>query len=549
MTQPTRPTRPTRHGGIVLVDALLQQGVSVVTCVPGESFLPVLDGLHDVTDQIRLVVAKHEAGAASMAEAYGKLTQRAGVCLVTRGPGAMHAAIAVHTADQDATPMVLMVGQVSSHKRGRAGFQEFDAAQVFGSMAKEVLRTETPDRIPEVVARAFRMAESGRRGPVVVELPEDVLTAEVAAPTWSRLDPVESTPSAAEMAAVAGILEQAERPLIVVGRGPWSEPARLDLDTFARRHGIPVVAAFRCQDYIGTESDSYAGHLAFTIDPELHDLAEGADVVLAIGGQLGDVDTQGYSLWSGATPRPRVVHVVTDTVDANRHLPTERVILSSGPAFVRALQDVDPTVPRDRSRFDRARQDQITRSTPSDDDLLSTVMGHLREHLPEEAVLCNGAGNYAVWVHRYARYPRFGSQLAPVSGAMGYGLPAGTMASVLNDERPVVVFGGDGCLLMSIQEMATVAEQGLSPVVIAVNNGIYGTIRMHQEKAYPGRVSGTHVNGPDFVALAQAFGFEGHRAHTLAEFVAGWESAVASGRPALIELRTDPHLLAPGLRI
>ncbi|WP_131104524.1 thiamine pyrophosphate-dependent enzyme [Ornithinimicrobium sufpigmenti] len=537
-----------RHGGHILVQALLEQGVEVVTCVPGESFLPVLDGLHDVSDRIRLVVAKHEGGAGSMAEAYGKLTQRAGVCLVTRGPGAMHAAVAVHTAQQDATPLVLMIGQVSSRTRGRGSFQEHDAASVFGSMAKAVLRLETADRIPEIVARAFRVAESGRRGPVVVELPEDVLHAQVELEVWPRLPPLEAGPSTADLAAISDVLRKAERPLIVVGRGPWSEDARLGLETFALRNGIPVLAAFRCQDYIGTDSPAYCGHLSFTLDPTLQALTSEADLVLAIGGQLGDVDTQGYGLWSDPRSRPRLLHAVTDPVDANRHLPAEHLILASGPALVRALEGARLTVDRHPAWLERARSEQAARSVPAVDDVLGGMMAYLAEVLPPEAVVCSGAGNYAVWVHRYMPYRRFGSQLAPASGAMGYGLPAGTMASLLDRDRPVVVFGGDGCLLMSVQELATVSEHGLTPVIVVVNNGIYGTIRMHQERTFPGRTSGTDVHGPDFVALARAFGLEARRVGTVAEFAEAWQSLTGRGKAVLIEVVTDPDVLAPGLR-
>lgn len=537
-----------RHGGQALVDALLAQEVEVVTCVPGESFLPVLDGLHDVQDRIRLVVAKHEAGAGNMAEAYGKLTQKAGVCLVTRGPGAMHAAIAVHTAQQDATPMVLMVGQVSSRKRGRAGFQEIDCARVFGSMAKEVLRLETSERIPETIARAFRVAESGRRGPVVVEMPEDVLNAEVEAQPWDRLDPVEATISQADLAELEKRLQQAERPLLVVGRGPWSEQARRNLESFAMRNGIPVLAAFRCQDYVGTDSPAYAGHLAFSIDPAMVALTAEADLVVAIGGQLGDVDTQGYTLWSDPATQPDLVHVVADPVDANHHLQTVQVVHSSGRTFVRALEQHRLTVERPRDWLARARSEQARRVIPADGDLLGGIMAFLARELPEDAVVCNGAGNYAVWVHRFAPYRRFGSQLAPASGAMGYGIPAGVMAAVLDDSRPVVAFAGDGCFLMSVQELATIAEQGVTPVLVVVNNGIYGTIRMHQEKKFPGRVSGTDIANPDLVALAESFGFRAHRADTVDGFVGAWADVRASGRPALIEVVTDPDLLTPEVR-
>lgn len=537
-----------RHGGHVLVEALLAQQVEVVTCVPGESFLPVLDGLHDVCDRIRLVVAKHEAGAGSMAEAYGKLTQRAGVCLVTRGPGAMHAAIAVHTAQQDATPMILMVGQVSAHTRGRSAFQEFDAAQVFGSMAKEVLRLETPERIPEVIARAFRVAESGRRGPVVVELPEDVLQASVSSAVWPRLDPVEASVNAADLAAVVGELDRSERPLIVVGRGPWSDAARIDLESFSVRNGIPVLAAFRCQDYIGTDAASYAGHLSFSIDPALQSLTARADLVLAIGGHLGDIDTQSYTLWADPETRPDIIQVVADPIDANRHLPTSRVVVASGRRFVDALESTGLSSTRDRGWLQRARAEQVARSVPTPGDLLGGIVSHLRKALPDQAVICNGAGNYAVWVHRFAPYRSFGSQLAPASGAMGYGLPAGAMAAIVDPGRPVVVFGGDGCLLMSVQELATITEQRAKVVVIVVNNGIYGTIRMHQERTFPGRVSGTTVAGPDFVALAEAFGLHARRVRTLPEFVAAWESIAEGEGAALIEVMTDPDLLAPGVR-
>lgn len=536
-----------RHGGQVLVEALLEQGVEVVTCVPGESFLPVLDGLHDVADRIRLVVAKHEGGAGSMAEAYGKLTQRAGVCLVTRGPGAMHAAVAVHTAQQDATPLVLMVGQVSAQTRGRSGFQEFDATQVFGSMAKVVLRLETAERIPEIVSRAFRVAESGRRGPVVLELPEDVLHQQVESAVWPRLAPLEATPSAADLETVTRLLTRSRRPLLVVGRGPWSEDARTDVQSFAMRNGIPVLAAFRCQDYVGTESPAYAGHLSFTLDPALQALTTEADLVLALGGQLGDVDTQGYALWSDERSRPVMLHAVADPVDANRHLPVDHVVFASGQALMHALEANRVTVPRETDWLERAREQQTARTVPTAGDVLGEIMAYLTEHLPPESVVCNGAGNYAIWVHRFAPYRRFGTQLAPASGAMGYGLPAGTMASLLDDDRPIVIFGGDGCLLMSVQELATVVEHGLTPVVVVVNNGIYGTIRMHQERTYPGRHSGTDVCGPDFVALARSFGLEASSVRTVDEFATAWQELSNCGKAALIEVVTDPELLAPGV--
>lgn len=537
-----------RHGGRILVEALLAQEVEVVTCVPGESFLPVLDGLHDVSDRIRLVVTKHEAGAGNMAEAYGKLTQKAGVCMVTRGPGAMHAAIAVHTAAQDATPMLLLVGQVSSRKRGRAGFQEVDFARVFGSMAKEVLRLETVDRIPETIARAIRVAESGRRGPVVVELPEDVLNEDAEVLPWTRLPAAQPRVGAHDLAEFQERLARAERPLLVIGRGPWSESARQELQSFAVRNGIPVLAAFRCQDYIGTDSPAYAGHLTFSLDPALAGLTAEADLVIAVGGQLGDVDTQGYTLWSDPSTRPDIVHVTTDPIDANHHLPAVQVIVATGTSFVRALEDECVTVSRPTGRLERARQQQIERHTPSEGDVLAGIVCHLADNLGEDAVICNGAGNYAVWVHRFARYPRFGSQLAPASGAMGYGLPAAVMASVLNDSRPVVGIAGDGCFMMSVQELATICEQGLTPILIVVNNGIYGTIRMHQEKTFPGRVSGTDISNPNFVQLAESFGFSAHRVDTVEGFAQAWSQVSGAERPALIEVVTDPDLLAPGVR-
>lgn len=537
----------TVSAGRLLVQSLLDQGLRQYTSVPGESFLPVLDALQDLPET-NLTVFRHESPAAHAAEAQGTLTGRPGVCFVTRGPGAMHAAVAVHTADQDATPLLLFVGQVARADRGRGAFQEFDAHQVFSSMTKWVATIDMAERIPETIARAVRMATTGRPGPVVIELPEDMLY-EQTAPQRAR--PVRST----ERRAVDGLaalvtdeLDHARRPLVVLGRGGWGTEQHADLAAFAERNALPVVTAWRCQDLIDNTSPSYIGHLSLSVEPDLVDVVEEADFVLGIGGHFGDVDTHGYQMLAPAGGR-RVMHIAHAPEDLDRYVHTDTAVLASSGEALRSLRtvQVDSTAWQERTAL--AHQAYLARRTPAHDDALALAISWLSERLPADACVTNGAGNYAIWVHRYFQYRQFGSQLAPTSGAMSYGLPAGIGAAELDPERPVVAFGGDGCFGMSAMELATVAARDLPVISVVVNNDAYGTIRMHQEREYPGRVTGTTLVNPDFAALARTFGVPGVTVTTFEEFRTAADEALSRGGPALIELRTDVSEISPTMRL
>lgn len=535
-----------RSGGKIIVDNLIVQGVKSVSCVPGESYLPVLDALGESADQISLIVCRHEAAAGNMAEAYGKLTGKAGVVAVTRGPGAMHAAIAVHTAEQDATPLILLVGQVSSQDRGRGGFQEIDCGKVFGSIAKWVVSLDTIDRIPETIARAVRIAEGGRPGPVVIEMPENVLSEMSDVADALPIAALRAAPTPEGLAELTQALSAAERPVVLVGRGPWSQLATDRLEEFARRNDLPVVTAFRCQDRLDNTSEFYVGHLGLAADAALVARIEAADVIIAIGGHLGDAETKGYGILGPNTERT-LVHVSTDPIDLDRYVRADIAIQSDALALLDTLSDF--TVPRPRWAEWRAqfRAEEVARTTlPEDEnDVLAQILGWLRESTAPDTAIANGAGNYTAWVHQFFHYRRFGSQLAPASGAMGYGLPAGLAAKALHPERTVVVFAGDGCFMMASPELATAKAYGLNVIVVVVNNEMFGTIRLHQEMRFPNRVSGTDLVNPSFSAYAQAFGLPGTTVRTLEDFTAAFVAAESGGTPALIEVLTDPDRALP----
>jgi acetolactate synthase-1/2/3 large subunit len=539
-----------RSGGRILVDNLISQGVTSVSCVPGESYLPVLDALGESADSISLFVCRHEAAAGNMAEAYGKLTSRAGVVAVTRGPGAMHAAIAVHTAQQDATPIILLVGQVSSADRGRGGFQEIDCGKVFGSIAKWVVSLDTIDRIPETIARAVRIAESGRPGPVVVEMPENVLSELSDVDDVQPVAPLRAAPTPAGLADLKRVLSAAERPLVLVGRGPWSQLASDRLEQFVSRNDLPVLAAFRCQDRIDNTANFYVGHLGLAADAALIARVEAADVIIAIGGHLGDAETKGYEIL-GPNPDRTVVHVSNDPIDLDRYVRADIAIQSDALALLDALADFEILNPQwAQWRAECRAEEEIRSMLPEDpDDVLAQIVGWLRESTAPETIVANGAGNYAAWVHQFFHYRRFGSQLAPASGAMGYGLPAGLAAKVLHPERTVVVFAGDGCFMMASPELATAKAYGLNVIVVVVNNEMFGTIRLHQERRYPNRVSGTDLVNPSFSAYAQAFGLPGTTVRTLEDFTVAFNAAESSGKPSLIEVLTDPDRALPRCRL
>ncbi len=536
-----------RTGGRILVDQLVVHGCEVAFGVPGESYLAVLDALHDAP--VRYVACRHEVGAANMAEAYGKLTGRPGVCMVTRGPGATHASCGVHTAFQDATPMILLIGQVGRGMMGRDAFQEIDYRQMFGPMAKWVAQVEQAERIPELVSRAFHAAMSGRPGPVVLALPEDMLVEESDVPDAQAYAPVAAECDAADVRRARELLGGARRPLVVVGGAPWSDEAHAALTAWCAESELPVASSWRCQDYVDNSSPAYVGHLGVGPDPRLAERLRTADVLLAIGSRLGEITTSGYRLVTPPSPSQTLVHVQADPDDLGRVYRPALAVTSSPARFAVALAGLSPLDgSARRSELEQARADYLDtlRHRPLPGDLgMGEVMAYLRERLPDDAVVTNGAGNFSVWAHRFYSFRRFRTQLAPRSGAMGYGLRAALTAKLLHPERIVVAFAGDGDFLMTGQELATAVQYELPVVVLVVNNGMYGTIRMHQERLYPGRVSGTDLVNPDFAALARAYGAFGSAVERSEDFPAAFDEAIGSGRPALLELRVDPEALTP----
>jgi acetolactate synthase-1/2/3 large subunit len=536
-----------RTGARILVDQLLLHGVDTAFCVPGESYIAVLDALYDAP--IRLISCRHEAAAANMAEAYGKLTGRPGICLVTRGPGATHASVGVHTAYQDSTPMILLVGQVPRGMLGREAFQELDYPAVFGGLAKWAAQVDRAERMPELLARAFAVATEGRPGPVVLALPEDARGAESGAPEGAPARPARPTPDAAGLARLRGLLAGSERPLAIVGEGGWSAQAAVDVLVFAEANELPVAASFRCQDYVDNGSRVYAGHLTIGSDPKLAQRVRDADLVLAVGGRLGDITTGGYALLEVPKPRQTLVHVHPDPDELGRVYEPELGIVSGLPEFAaaaRLLASVDASHRRDWTEAARADYLANLRHSPAPGGVdLGEVMAHLRGRLPKHAIFTCGAGNFTVWAHRFYEFSRYGTQLAPRSGAMGYGVPAALAAKVVHPDRVVVCLAGDGDFMMASQELATAVQYELPVVVLVVNNRMYGTIRMHQERLYPGRVSGTDLVNPNFAAHAASFGAYGEIVERTEEFPAALERALEAGRPAVVELRVDPEQITP----
>lgn len=543
-----------RSGGRILVEALLANGADFGYCVPGESYLDLLDALYDVRDEFSLVVCRHEAGAANMAEAYGKLTGRPGLAFVTRGPGATHASIGVHTAMQDATPMILLIGQVPREMMGRGAFQEVDFAAMFAPLAKWAAQIDSAARIPEFINRAYAVATSGRPGPVVLAIPEDVFEEESNAVVAAPAPQGRAGVDAVSIRALHDELGHAKRPLLIVGGGPWSEQASHDLAQFALANALPVLVEFRCQDYLDNAHPSYVGELGLGLDKTLADRVRNADVVLALGARLGDIVTDGYQLFAIPEPKQRLLLVSPDPNELGRVYRPAVGVVADPAAAIAALRATSPIEARPWAPVTASMREEYLKRGQASPAVahgvdFAAVVRHLRERLPSETIVTNGAGNYTVWVRRYFAFHEFGTQLAPRSGAMAYGLPAAIAAKLLHPDRPVVCFAGDGCFAMASSELATAAMYNAAILVIVVNNGMYGTIRMHQEKRFPHRVSGTDLSNPDFAALAQACGAFGARVERTEEFGAVLEEALASGRPALIELIVDRHVLTPTLTL
>ena len=535
-----------RSGGKVLVDQLELNGIDLAFCLPGESFLPVLDALYD--SPIRLVSCRHEHGAANAAEAYGKLTGRPGICLVTRGPGATQAAVGVHTARQDSTPMLLLVGQVPRAFRGREAWQELDYDGVFGSIAKGAWEVESAERLPEDLARAFSLALSGRPGPVVLALPEDVLSETTEAADAPQVVVARLAPSDNDLMRLRELLASSERPLVVVGEGGWTQQTGEDVRAFCEANELPVACAFRCQDFVDNHSPSYAGILGIAMDERIAARLRDADLVLAIGGRLGEVPTRRYTLVEPPRPHQTLIHVHPEPGELGRVFETDLGIVASLPEFAAQLRELELTVPRWRewTRAARADYEANLRHEPVEGPIdLGEIMAFLRGRLPPDAIQTCGAGNFTVWAHRFAEFTQYGTQLGPRSGSMGYGVAAAVAAKLVHPDRIALCFTGDGDFVMSSPEFATAVQYELPIVVLLVNNGMYATIRMHQERAFPGRVIGTDLENPDFPALAQAYGGFGERVERTEDFEAAFERALASGRPALLELPVDPERISP----
>jgi acetolactate synthase-1/2/3 large subunit len=540
-----------RTGGEILVDALVGHGVTHVFCVPGESYLAALDALHDRADRIRVVVCRHEAGAANMAEAFGKLTGRPAACFVTRGPGATHAAIGIHTAFQDSTPLILLIGQIAREAEGREAFQEFDVARLFGWTTKWAAEAREARRLPELVARAVQTAASGRPGPVALSLPEDMLVDEADVADAPPVVPVEAHPGADDMARLRQALLSAARPLMIVGGGGWSRAAAADIAAFAEAFELPVVASFRCQDIVPPGHPLHVGELGTGTPPELRRRVGEADLLLVVGARLGEITTAGYELVRAPVPEQRLVHVHADLGELGRVYRFEIGIAASMGPFARAARALAPPhAPPAWTEWTRAARAEFEAgrapgSSPGPLDM-NAVMAELKRRLPGDAIVANDAGNFSGWVQRYWDYGPYRSQLAPTSGAMGYSVPAAVAASLVAPERRTVCFVGDGGFLMGGQELATAVQYDATPLVIVVNNGMYGTIRMHQEREYPGRVVATALANPDFAAYARAFGCAGFAVDATAGFAPALDAALAAidgGTPALIELRLDPEAI------
>ncbi|BBU28771.1 thiamine pyrophosphate protein [Burkholderia sp. THE68] len=545
------PSEGRTTGARLVVDAFVHHGVERVFCVPGESFLAVLDSLHDETSQIQTIVCRHEAGAANMAEAVGKLTGKPGIAIVTRGPGATHASIGVHTAFQDSTPMILLIGQCARDHMDREAFQEIDYRRMFGQMAKWVAQIDDPRRVPEYLSHAFHTATSGRPGPVVLALPEDMLTEAVdAAPPAPPYQRVAASPSAAQIERLRALLANAKKPFVIAGGSGWNTQATQDFARFVEQWQLPVGCAFRYQDTLNNEHPNYAGDVGLGINPALAARVRDADVLFVLGPRMGESTTGGYTLLDIPKTKQTLIHVHQGAEELGRVYSADLPIVSGMPEIASMLAALEaPSDVAWKGEAEAAHAAYLEWRTPRPmlgNVQLGDVMRQLAETIPADSILTNGAGNYATWLHRHYSYRHFRSQVAPTSGAMGYGVPAAIAAKSLYPERTVIAFAGDGCFMMSSHELATAMQYRLAVIFIVVNNAQFGTIRMHQERHYPHRVHGTGLTNPDFVAYARAFGAHGELVETTDQFMPAFERAVGSGLPAVIEIRIPQDQSTPG---
>jgi len=553
MMEQAQPVAKGRRGGEILADGLIAQGVDTVFGVPGESFLAALDAFHDRSDRIRFVTCRQEGGAAFMADAHAKMTGKAGVCLVTRGPGACNASIGVHTAFQDSTPLVVLIGQVPRHHREREAFQEVEFRHMFAPLSKWVCEVESAARLPEHLSHAFHLAQSGRPGPVVLTLPEDVLSEIAETPDLPAAKIARPAPEPEAVDRLQDLLDGAERPVLMLGGPGWSARAARDVARFAEANRIPVVTALRCQDYFDNTSPAYAGDLGIAANPSVADLVREADTLLVVGARLGEMTTQGYTAPCPPRSAQTLIHAHPEAGELGRTYYPDLPIVSDTSLFAGLIADLSASIPAARQDwYDKARQtyekSQVPAAQPGDLDL-GVFFDALQSRVPRDTIVANGAGNYSAWIHKFWQFRTYRSQLAPTSGAMGYGVPATVAAKLLHPERRVIGFAGDGCFQMNGQELATIRQYGLDPLIIVMNNAMYGTIRMHQERAYPGHVYGTDLVNPDFAALATAYGFHAEtltRTDRIGEVL---DRALATPGPVLIECRVDPEAISPRMTL
>lgn len=535
----------TRTAAQVLVDQLRIQHVTHVFCVPGESYLPVLDALHG--SGIQIIVCRNEGGASMMAEAYGKQTGRPGICFVTRGPGATNASGGIHIAQQDSTPMILFVGQVERENRGRDAFQEMDYRVFFGGMAKWVAEINEPERMGEMVGRAFATALAGRQGPVVLSLPHDMLPLPSPSADVPFVEAVETAPGAAQMAALEELLAKSERPFLILGGGRWNEAALDQIAGFAEKFGLPVATSFRRAHHFHPLHPNYAGDLGLGANPKLVARVKASDLVIAAGARLNELTSQGYTLFDIPNPKTKLVHAYPGAEELGRVYRPHLAIHATPQAFAAALANLKPQrAAHDVSAAHHAYLDWSEKPLPQPGEVnLSEIMVWLRGHLADDAIICNGAGNYAGWIHRFYRFRRFNTQMGTVCGFMGYGMPAAVAMKAIHPKRTVVAINGDGDFLMNGQELATAFQYKLPIIAVVLDNSTFGTIRMHQEREYPGRVSGTDLVNPDFAAMARAFGGFGASVEKTADFAQAFRAAEASGLPSVIHVKFDAEGISP----
>ena len=540
-----------KTGGELVIDALEAHGVKQLFCVPGESYLEVLDALHD--SPIAATSARQEGGAAMMAEAWGKLHGTPGICFVTRGPGATNASAGIHVAQQDSTPMILFIGQINSQLRHREAFQEVDYGQFFGSMAKWVAEIDSPDRITEMVSRAWSVATSGRPGPVVLVLPEDTLSGSAMSTNIKPFSALETYPSSADLQHMANLLEQANNPIIIIGGSRWCADSVAQIETFVEQFNVPVACSFRRQMLFNHHHPNYAGDVGLGINPHLKSAIGTADLVILMGGRFSEVPSQNYQLLGVHGAQQQLIHIHASAEELGRVYRADLAIHASPKALAQGLSQLTPTLKVPQQRLDHLKQCHNSyrdwSSLPTEahpgEVQMPAIMAYLAASLPANSIITNGAGNYATWIHRFWKFSEYGTQLAPTSGSMGYGLPAAVAAKIAFPNKTVVAFAGDGCFQMTMQELGTAFQAKAAVVVLVIDNGMYGTIRMHQELHFPNRVSVTDLVNPDFCALAKAYGAFATQVTNSAQFPQALSDAIRANKPALIHIKLDPQALTP----